>query len=42
MGREEERPPQVKTRGYKLPTDGPDHATKSKGHHSGQSRIPGQ
>ena len=35
-GREEEKPPQVKTRGDQLPTDGPDHTTRSKGHHSGQ------
>ena len=28
--------PQVKTRGDKLPTDGPDDATRLKGHHSGQ------
>ena len=25
VGREEEKPPQVKTRGDQLPTDGPDH-----------------
>ena len=36
VGREEEKPPQVKTQGYKLPTDGPDHATRPKGHHSVQ------
>ena len=36
VGRGEEKPSQVKTRGHKLPTDGPDHATKPKGHHSGQ------
>ena len=35
-GREEENPPQVKTRGDQLPTDGPDHTTRPKGHHSGQ------
>ena len=35
-GREEEKPPQVKTRGDQLPTDGPDHTTRLKGHHSGQ------
>ena len=29
-------PPQVKTRGDQLPTDGPDHTTRPKGHHSGQ------
>ena len=28
--------PQVKTRGDQLPTDGPDHTTRPKGHHSGQ------
>ena len=27
---------QVKTRGDQLPTDGPDHITRPKGHHSGQ------
>ena len=36
VGREEEKPPQVKTRGDQLPTDGPDHPTRPKGHHSGQ------
>ena len=36
MGREEEKPPQVKTQGHKLPTDGSDHATRLKGYHSGQ------
>ena len=35
VGREEENP-QVKTRGDRLPTDGPDHTTRPKGHHSGQ------
>ena len=30
------KPPQVKTRGDQLPTDGPDHTTRPKGHHSGQ------
>ena len=35
-GREEDKPPQVKTRGDQLPTDGPDHTTRPKGHHSGQ------
>ena len=25
-----------KTRGDQLPTDGPDHTTRPKGHHSGQ------
>ena len=28
------KPSQVKTRGPELPTDGPDHATRPKGHHS--------
>ena len=36
VGREEEKPPQVKTQGDWLPTDGPDHTTRPKGHHSGQ------
>ena len=36
VGREEKKPPQVKTRGHKLPTDGSDHETRLKGHHSGQ------
>ena len=31
-----QKPPQVKTRGDQLPTDGPDHTTRPKGHHSGQ------
>ena len=35
-GREEEKPPQVKTRGDQLPTDDPDHTTRPKGHHSGR------
>ena len=26
---------QVKTRGYQSPSDGPDHLTRPKGHHSG-------
>ena len=30
------KPPQVKTRGDQLPTDGPDHTTRPKGYHSGQ------
>ena len=30
------KPPQVKTRGDQLPTDGPDHTTRPKGHHSSQ------
>ena len=36
MGREEAKAPQVKTRGLELPTDGSDHTTRPKGHHSGQ------
>ena len=28
--------PQVKTRGSKMPTEGPDHATRPKRHNSGQ------
>ena len=36
MGREEAKAPQVKTRGPELPTDGHDHTTRRKGHHSGQ------
>ena len=36
VGKEEEKPPQLKTRGHKFPTDGPDHATRPKEHHSGQ------
>ena len=36
MGREEAKAPQVNTRGPELPTDGPDHTTRLKGHHSGQ------
>ena len=35
-GREEEKLPQVKTRGHKLPTDCRDHTTRLKGHHSGK------
>ena len=27
---------QVKTRGHQSPSDGPDHSTRSKGHHSGR------
>ena len=34
--REEAKALQVKTRGPELPTDGPDHTTRPKGHHSGQ------
>ena len=30
--------PQVKTRGHQLPSDGPDHSTRLKGHHF-QSRV---
>ena len=26
--------PQVKTRGHQSPSDGPDHSTRPKGHHS--------
>ena len=26
--------PQVKTRGHQSPSDGPDHSTRLKGHHS--------
>ena len=36
MGRGGGKKPQVKTRGDQLPTDGPDHTTRPKGHHSGQ------
>ena len=36
VGKEEAKAPQVKTRGPQLPTDGPDHTTRPKGHHSGQ------
>ena len=36
VGREEEKPLQVKTRGDQLPTDGPDHTTRPKGHHFSQ------
>ena len=28
--------PQVKTRGHQLPSDGPDHSTRPKGHHCGR------
>ena len=38
-GREEAKAPQSKTRGLELPTDGPDHTTRPKGHHSGQARV---
>ena len=36
VGREEAKAPQVKTRGPELPTDGHDHTTRPKGHHSSQ------
>ena len=36
VGREEAKAPQVKTQCPELPTDGPDDATRSKGHHSCQ------
>ena len=36
VGREEAKAPQVKTQDSELPTDGPDHTTGPKGHHSGQ------
>ena len=36
VGRGGGKKPQVKTRGDQLPTDGPDHTTRPKGHHSGQ------
>ena len=36
VGRGGGKNPQVKTRGDQLPTDGPDHTTRPKGHHSGQ------
>ena len=35
-GPEEAKAPQVNTRGPKLPTDGREHTTRPKGHHSGQ------
>ena len=35
-GWDEAKASQVKTRGPELPTDGPDHTTRLKGHHSGQ------
>ena len=35
VGREEETP-QVKTRGAEFLTDGPNHTTRPKGHHSGK------
>ena len=36
VGREEEKPPLVKTQGDQLPTEGPVHTTRPKGHHSGR------
>ena len=36
VGREEAKAPQVNTRGPELPTDGPDHTTRPKGHQSSQ------
>ena len=36
VGKEEAKPPQVKTRGHQLSRDGPDDATRPKRHHSGQ------
>ena len=42
MGREDEKPPQVKTRGHKLPTDGPDHTTRPKDIILVYGRMPGQ
>ena len=36
VGREEEKTPQVKTRGHQSPSYGPDHSTRLKGHHSGR------
>ena len=36
MGREEAKAHQVKTQDPELPTDGPDHTTRPKGHHSCQ------
>ena len=39
VGGEEAKAPQVKTvsrLGLELPTDGPDHTTRPKGHHFGQ------
>ena len=36
VGREEAKAPQVNTRGPELPTGGPDHTTRPKGHHSSQ------
>ena len=39
VGREEEKPPQVKTRGDQLPTDGPDHTTRPAEGTSFRSRV---
>ena len=39
LGREEAKAPQVNTRGPELPTDGPDHITRPKRHHSSQGQI---
>ena len=36
VGREEAKAPQVNTQGSELPTDGSDHTTRPKGHHSGR------
>ena len=36
MGWEEAKAPQVNKRGPELPTDGPDHTTRPKGHNSSQ------
>ena len=36
VGRDLAKAPQVKTRGPELPTDGPYHTTRPKGHHSSQ------
>ena len=36
VGREEAKAPQVKTQGPELPTGGPDHTIRPKGHHSSQ------
>ena len=36
VGWEEAKAPQVNTRGPELPTGGPNHTTRPKGHHSSQ------
>ena len=36
VGKEEAKAPQVNTLGPELSTDGLDHPTRPKGHHSGQ------